>query len=699
MPELTLQQSLDLALRHHQAGRGDQAEAIYRQILTLQPNDDEALHLLGVLLGQKGQFVQSMEFLQRAILIEPKAAVFYVNLGMTLEKLGFSYDAVNAYREAIRLQPIYAEAYVYLGLIFRKQGRINEAIQALSAAIKIKPGMVEAYCNLGLALIDKGRFKLAIRALRKALDLAPNLIQAHCNLGIALDGVGRLDEAISEFKQALSLKPDAQTYSNLGHALKRQEQLDQAIEAFTMALKLDPNLVSAHFNLGAAFKSQGLIQEAVDEFQSAMRVNPHEINAHSNLIFAMLHHPAYDARAVYQEQRRFNQLHAEPLKGFITAHANNRDPQRRLKIGYVSADFINHASAFFLIPLLRSHDHQQFEIFCFSQVSHPDQFTAQFRPYADQWRNIVRLTDQQVAERIRGEQIDVLVDLKLHTAENRLKVFAYKPAPVQVAWLGYPGGTGLDAMDYRLTDPYLDPPGLDDEFYSEESVRLPDCFWCYDPLLNEYKMQSLEISELPALKNGFVTFGCLNQFTKINSHVLDVWGQILSASPNSRLLLIAPEGLTRERVLAQLGRHQIAPARVEFFPRQLRSIYLKRHHRIDVALDPFPCNGHTTTFDLLWMGVPLVTLSGKTAMGRAGKSILSNIGLSELVAQTPEEYVRIALDLAGDLPRLSELRRTLRRRMEASPLMDARRFARNIEAAYRDMWRKWCNCAAKPHRE
>ena len=293
--------------------------------------------------------------------------------------------------------------------------------------------------------------------------------------------------------------------------------------------------------------------------------------------------------------------------------------------------------SFFTIPLLSHHDHRQFEIFCYADVLRPDAVTERLRGYADVWRSTVGLSDQQLADLVRSDQIDILVDLTMHTADNRLLVFARKPAPVQVTWLAYPGTTGLSTIDYRLTDPYLDPPGLFDAFYSEESIRLPDTFWCYDPLTDQPP-----VNALPALENGFITFGCLNNFCKVNDGCLALWAQVLRAVPQSRLLLRAPRGQAREHVLARLEQEGIAASRVEFADRQPRLEYLKLYQRIDLGLDPLPYNGHTTSLDAFWMGVPTLTLVGKTVVGRAGWSQLCNLGLKELAAETPEQYVALA---------------------------------------------------------
>jgi len=285
---------------------------------------------------------------------------------------------------------------------------------------------------------------------------------------------------------------------------------------------------------------------------------------------------------------------------------------------------------------------------------------------------------------VRADRIDVLVDLSLHMAHHRLLVFARKPAPVQVSWLGYPSTTGLETIDYRLTDPFLDSVGAADSCYSEKSARLPETFWCYDPL-NE----TLFPNDLPALRNGFIRFGCLNNFCKVNDGVLELWAKVLAAVAASRLLLLAPLGSARQKVLESFSRCGIESQRIEFVDFAARSKYLELYHRIDLGLETFPYNGHTTSLDSLWMGVPVVTLVGATAVGRAGWSQLSNLGLTELAAHAPQDFVRIASELANDLPRLSELRSTLRQRMATSPLMDAPRFARNIEAAYRRIWKDW----------
>ena len=334
---------------------------------------------------------------------------------------------------------------------------------------------------------------------------------------------------------------------------------------------------------------------------------------------------------------------------------------------------------------MEAHDHDRFEIFCYSSVLNADGMTDLIRARTDVWRDVPALSDEQLARAIRDDRIDILVDLTMHMSGSRLLAFAYKPAPVQVTYLAYCSTTGLDAMDYRLTDPYLDPPGENDRFYSEKCAYLPETYWCYRP-----SDETPEVSRLPALDAGCVTFGCLNNFSKVSQPALSAWCRLLGTLPGSRLILHAPSGSHRQRALDFFAGQGVASDRVSFSPTLPENEYLAVYQGIDVALDPFPYAGGTTTCDALWMGVPVTSLAGQTAVGRAGVSILSNVGLADLVARDVEGYVRIAAGLAGNLERLGELRATLRRRMQRSPLMDARRFAHNVETLYREFWEHWC---------
>ncbi len=530
-----------------------------------------------------------------------------------------------------------------------------------------------------------GELDEAVELMQRAIRLVPDSAEMHYNLGNAFQNMGRFVEAIASFRQAIRLKPDlAPAYNNLANALRVTEQLDEAIATFHQAIRLKPDLVEAYNNLGSALKHVGRLDEAIAAYREAIRLKPDYTDAHGNLIYALQFHPECNAEIIRDEHLRWNRQHAEPLEKFIKPHVNDRDPDRRLRIGYVSPDFREHVVGQNLLPLLREHDHGQMEIFCYSNVTRTDAITGQIQGYADAWRDIVRLTDSQAADLIRQDRIDILVDLMLHTAGNRLLIFARKPAPVQVTYLGYCASTGLQTMDYRLSDPHLDPPNSDLSLYNECTIRLPETYWCYSP-----GGPTPEPSPSPALSAGYIAFGCLNNFAKV-SPALELWSEILRMVPRSRLIVHSPPGSHLKTVQERFAGEGISPDRLEFVGRQPWPEYVRTYSRIDISLDPFPWSGGITTCDALWMGTPVVSLAGQTAVGRGGMSILTNIGLPELIAQSDKEYVSTAVGLATDLPRLGELRRTLRPRMQASPLMDAPRFARNVEAAYRQMWRDWC---------
>jgi len=556
--------------------------------------------------------------------------------------------------------------------------------------------VAEIHNNLGNALRDTKQLDEAIVEFQRAVELKPESADIHRNLGTALYDKGRFDEAIAAHRQAIHLKPDyAEAYSNLGIALTDAGQLDEAMAAYWQAIRFKPGFAEAYSNLGNALRGIGQLDEAIAAYREAIRLKPGLAGAHSNLVFTLHYHPGYGGKMIQEELGRWSQQHAEPLKKFIQPHVNNRDAERRLRLGYVSPDFGEHPVGRFLLPLLEQHDHRQFEVFCYSDVARPDAMTERFRSRADHWRDIVNLNDEQAAARIGEDGIDVLIDLAGHTAGNRLLVFARRPAPVQVSYLGYPGSTGLSTIDYRLTDRFADPPDLADSFDTEALYRLPQTNWCLAA-----QEDSPPVAAPPATRRDHVTFGSFNNFGKITEAMLQVWGRILHEVSGSRLLLkTAAFGAAsvRERVGRNFAAQGIDASRLNLRgPEPDHASHLALYGEMDIALDTFPYHGTTTTCDALWMGVAVITLAGQTPASRVGVSLLSNIGLPELVATTPDQYVQIAVDLAQDTGRLDALRRGMRARMLASPLMDAPRFARNVEAAYRQMWRNWCEHNASP---
>jgi predicted O-linked N-acetylglucosamine transferase (SPINDLY family) len=401
------------------------------------------------------------------------------------------------------------------------------------------------------------------------------------------------------------------------------------------------------------------------------------------LVFQTAFSARYDAEAQLATARRWSDCHALPLIGRRRAHAHDRDPERRLRIGYVSPDFRRHVQRLFTLPVLSQHDHAAYEVVCYSSVKAPDEYTERIRALSDEWHDVARLSDSELAQKIRDNGIDVLVDLTMHMAHNRLKMFAEKPAPVQIAWLGYPGTTGVLGMDYRITDPFLDPQGAPLP-YSEQSLWLPHTFWCYGP-----EREEIAPGELPQRSAGHITFGCLNNFMKVSQATLELWAQVLRANEGSSLLILAPRD-ARDFARKVLQRGAVDPERLQFVDYQSRESYLETYNRIDIALDTLPYAGHTTSLDAYWMGVPVVTLVGQTIVGRAGLSLASNLGLDAWVAHDCAEFVQIATRFAADPAQLSQLRGELRQRLQRSPLMDAAGFTRELEGAYRQAWRRFC---------
>jgi protein O-GlcNAc transferase len=488
--------------------------------------------------------------------------------------------------------------------------------------------------------------------LERAVQLNPRLTVAHCNLGLVNASLGRVREACANYRRALDIEPD---------------------------------LADTHHNLGNALLRGGMLEEAIAAFRGAVRSSPAHASHHSDLVFHLHFHPAYDSRALLAGAREWERSHGAGLALPPARRERDRAPDRRLRIGYVSPNFRRHCQAFFMSPLLEHHDHERFEIFCYSDVAGSDDWTDRLLSRADRAQAVTGMTDTALAERIVDDRIDILVDLTMHMAENRLRTFARKPAPIQVCWLAYPGTTGLSTIDYRVTDPYLDPPETDVDAYAERPLPLPDTFWCYDPLTHE------SVGPLPLEQRGHLAFGSLNNVLKVSEASIALWAEVLQRVQHSTITLLAPVGDARDRTLGLFGARGIDRGRVRFVEYQSRQLYLATYRSIDIGLDTVPYNGHTTSLDALWMGVPVITLVGSTVVGRAGLCHAMNLGLPELVARAPEEFVRIAAGLAEDKSRLSSLRAGLRARMERSPLMDGARFTRNMEAAYRSVWRRWCS--------
>jgi predicted O-linked N-acetylglucosamine transferase (SPINDLY family) len=705
---MTVQQAFDLAVQHHRAGGLAEAETLYRQLLGVQPDHLDALNNLGIALGCQ-------------------------------ERMG---EAAEVFRRVVGLMPAHADSWNNLGITLAADGRFAEAMEAYSRSLALLPNQPEAYNNIGNAYKELGQIEQAEAAYRRALAERSQDADILRNLGNVLRMQGRIDEAIGAFQRALGVNPgDAKVYNDLSVARSALGQLDEALAAAQRAVELDPQLADSHVNLGNVLKDRGAVSQAIEAFRQALAVQPGNAAARDNLIYTLEFAPGVEGAAIEVEKEGWRRQPGNRLSERPRWEGIVRDPERRLRIGYVSPDFRDHVVGRNLFPLFEKHDRREFEIFCYSGVARPDALTAQFQKLSDGWRSTLGVSDEALAAMIREDGIDLLVDLAQHMAGNRLPVFSRRPAPVQVSFAGYPAGTAAEAIGYRISDRYLEAteipeseigdgrseigeeselrredsmePGLDTDetrlgknprevpvssapsvlirvhpwldSTAAEQIHLIDSFWCYDLC-----GAAVEVNSLPAHGGGYVTFGSLNNYCKVNDGVLRLWARLLGEVNGSRLVILCPRGSHRRRAMEIFAAAGVTADRIEWVEPCARGEYLRLYHRIDVVLDPFPYNGHTTSLDALWMGVPVVSLAGERAVSRAGLSQLSNLGFSEWVAFGEEEYVKIAGRLAGDVSRLANLRGTLRSRMEGSVLMDGCRFARQIEGAYRAMWREWC---------
>lgn len=596
-------------------------------------------------------------------------------------------EAAQIYAALLATQPTNASLYFNLACALQGGGRHSEAITHYLAALQLQPTLVSAANNLANAFMAMGRQDDAATYFRLALASDPNHANALVCLGGLLLDTGQNGEALGLLERAVQRHP--QNFNArvlLVQACDRAERRDEADRHLAKAAELKPDDANVRNNIGTRLLNAGRAADAVREMERAVALDPAAAMLHSNLILSRLYLPGLSAKDHLAEARKWNERHGNPRVGRLPVPVNKRDPERPLRIGYVSADFYRHPVGFFMNGPLARHDRTNFNIYCYSSCR-PDAYTDQLRHQGDTWRDVRRVSDDDLAHTIRQDGIDILVDLAGHTAANRLTVFAMRAAPVQIVGGGHTGTTGLDAIDYLISDPFETPDGYE-RFYSETLLRMPHDYVCYAP--PDY---APAINELPATANGAVTFCCFNNIAKLNDDVASDWAEILKEVPRSRLKIEARplnQGATADRLRAMFTAHGIAGERILLGGGAPHEKFLDFYLQADIALDPFPYSGGLTTLESLWMGVPVVTLPGEGFASRHSLSHLSNLGLTELVARDRAGYIRIAVDLAKDWTRLAELRRNLRPRMATSPLIDAAGYTRALEKAYRNAWRKWC---------
>lgn len=669
-------------------GERDEAARCYREVLAARPDFVDATANLAALLLSDRVGTEADELIAELLARDPRSRTALMLLARRRIVEERWAEAEAALRRALEADAADdADVHQLRGLCLFRLGDAAGAVEAYRRSLAIAPDLAAALNGLGVALQALGDLGAASEALRAAARRWPEDSDILANLGTVLVARGEVDDGIALLRKSTGLDPtDATAFSNLGHALFLIGHLSEAVAACEAAVRLKPDYADAYSNLGTALGNQGRLAEATAAFERALALDPDHGQSHSNRLFLGNYDADMSPAALAELHRNFGRRQENAA---VLRHEVDRDPGRALRVGYVSPDFRQHSVAYFAEPLLAAHDPGIVEVTCYAAVKKRDDVSERLQSRAGGWRNILGMSDAAAADCIRADRIDILVDLAGHTAGNRLGVFARKPAPVQATYIGYPNTTGLTRVDYRLTDASADPPGEDASLYTERLYRLPRCFLAYGP-----PPEAPPVAARPGLAAGHETFGSFNALTKVNPRTIATWAAILHAVPNARLLLknssLVDAG-AQARYRGLFAIHGIAADRLDlvgYLPE--RGGHLALYNRIDIALDTFPYNGTTTTCEALWMGVPVVTWRGDRHAGRVGASLLAAVGLDELVAPSLEAYVALARDLAGEPERLAALSRSLRERLKASPLVDARGLARVLEAAYREMWQLWC---------
>ncbi len=680
----TIPEALALAVHHHNNGRFGDAEILYRKILEVEPKHADAIHLLGLLAYQTGNHSAAVSLITEAIGISGQWPVYHQHLALALQALGRRDEALSSARTALSLAPADGEVFNNLGNLFQDLGHMDEAMACRERALSVAPGNHLYRFNLGLTLEKFGRVEEAVVMYEEALRIHPDFPEGLNGLGELHRKAGRLDEAAACYQKALALRADfPDALNNLGLVYSSRGMLHEATAVFRRCLALIPRHDAALSNLGNVYQLQGDIEGAVDLFRRAAEVNPDLAVPRSNLIFALTHVHDVTGATLLHEALAWDRAQSRTVPAHFPSLTNTRDPERRLRIGFVSADFKDHAVSYFLLPLFRHFDRSSFELVCYNEVLSEDVVTGWFRESVDCWRDSRGIHDGGLADMCRADGIDILVDCSGHSGGNRLAAFKRRLAPVQVTTpLGHGGTTGVAEIDYFLSDAYLTPEGFDSQF-SEKLIRLDRVFAPFEP-------KEFWPDPAPDVPDELL-FGCFGDPVRISLKTIDLWKRLLDAAPGARVLF--KNKAYGHPAMEQHWRARFAPLADRALFEGLPGGWFKNmdvYRRVRVMLDTFPSSGATSSLIPLWMGVPVLTRAGGHTLQRFGASILNNAGLGDLVAETDEAFLETGCALLADAPRLERLRRSLRPAMRASALCDAAGVTREWEAAFRRIWRHWC---------
>ena len=630
--------------------------------------------------GSTGKLIGS----DNAKLEQAKALVLQ---GNALEEKSLA-EAAFLYRQAIALVPEFPQGYLNLGIVLAASGDRKGAMDAYSKALALDSSNAFVYYNMGCLAYDGQKYEEADGLLCRALDIKPVFPEALVMWANTLEALGRDNEALEALGSALQQNPALQGASyNKALLLIKLSRYEDAEEEVRRFLDKNPDHLPAVQMLAISLWGQGLYSESLQIYKSLREIDPNSLELMSREAFLSNYDFNIQSVEIYEYHRNFGNNLEEIYPAFFSEFKGNQVVGRKLRIGYLSGDFSFHPVALFILPVVERHHRQDFEVYCYYTSDKVDQITVKMRSMADRWVDASSLSYYELAERIYSDKIDVLVDLVGHTSGSKLPVFALRPAPVQVSWMGYLNTTGLSRIHYRICDERTDPSGISDALHTESLVRMPNSQWCYRPFIS---VPSAQVA--PFEKKGYITFGCFNHAMKISPEICGLWREILLSVSNSRLLCV---GLSSTRKMSELiwelTRSGVEGERLEFVARASLDQYYGWFSEADIALDTYPYGGGTTTFDTLWMGVPVVAAKGTTSTSRSAASILEALGLEEWVAPTINDYVRVAVERAMDIKRVVELRKSLRGLLQSSPLMDEEKFVNDLESAYRTMWHEYCD--------
>ncbi|MBF0359084.1 MAG: tetratricopeptide repeat protein [Magnetococcales bacterium] len=669
-------------------GKLDEAIISYQKAISLKPDYADVHYNLGVINQEQGKIDEAVICYKNAIAIKTDYFKAYCNLGIIAKEQGKLDEAVIYLQKSIFIKPDNAVALYNLGNVFKEQKKLENAIECYKKAVGFKADFANAYYNLGNSLKEQSMLEESIAAYAKAINIRPNYLEAHINLGIAVQEQGDLDAAITIYQEAVSINPDsADAYSNIGNCLQKQGKLEDAINSYQKALAIKPDDADIHSNFGIVLLDQGKFDKAVASFKTAISINPDFLKAQSNLLLCSQYIPGQTLENLFLLHKNWgnNFSYSSEHKQFI--HHNNMSYDRRLRIGFVSADLGRHPIGYFMIGFLKNYNRSDLETICYSDRT-PDDLTKKLEAASDLWVKTSSLDDDQLAKRIYSDRIDILIDLSGHTAKNRLAVFAKKPAPIQMSWAGYVGTTGLEEIDWLIADHHYVLKD-EDKFFTERIIRLPDSWACYTP--PEY---SPEVVPRPKDGDGRFILGNFGNPSKINDQMLNVWLKILLLSPKSDIQFIykgMDDGANYNRIINFFRNDGVEPDRIKIIGGLPHKELLSRYNSIDLALDTLPYSGGLTTMEALWMGVPVVTTSGETFAGRHTTSILRSVGLNNFVTNNLDEYVQLVVDLISNPEQLHKIKNGLQNRVLNSPLCDCKKFSIDLTMSFRNIWKEWCS--------